>query len=50
MRVLVLGVGDAFTARSFGSSAVVEAPRGRVLVDCPDPIHRVLREAGETAG
>lgn len=50
MRALILGVGDAFTARSFGSSAVIEAPAGYVLLDCPDLIHRALREAREKSG
>ena len=45
MRVLILGVGDAFTRLHFGSSALIRAPRGLVLIDCPDPIHRVLHEA-----
>lgn len=45
MRITVLGVGDAFTSMHFGASALVETPGGaRVLLDCPDPIHRVLRE------
>lgn len=50
MRVLILGVGDAFTRRHYGSSALIEAPRGHVLVDCPDLIHRVLLEAAGPAG
>lgn len=50
MRVLILGVGDAFTARHFGSSALIEAPGGFVLVDCPDLIHRALREGTSRAG
>lgn len=45
MRVLILGTGNAFTRRHFGSSALIEAPEGHVLLDCPDPIHRVLHEA-----
>ncbi len=45
MRIYILGVGDAFTAHHFGTSALVETTDGRaVLLDCPDPIHRVLRE------
>ena len=48
MRVLVLGIGDAFTQRHFGSSAIVHGPKGYVLLDCPDLIHRAIREA--TAG
>lgn len=50
MRVLILGVGDAFTRRHFGSSALIEAPDGYVLIDCPDPVHRVLHEAGTRSG
>ncbi len=50
MRVLILGVGDAFTRRYFGSSALIEAPGGYVLLDCPDAIHRCLHEATSRAG
>ncbi|MGI9014737.1 MAG: MBL fold metallo-hydrolase [Phycisphaerales bacterium] len=45
MNVLILGTGDAFSRRSFGSSALVQAPDGYILLDCPDPIHRVIHEA-----
>lgn len=44
MKVLILGVGDAFTYRSFGTSAVVQGKEGPVLLDCPDLIHRALFE------
>jgi ribonuclease BN (tRNA processing enzyme) len=50
MNVLITGVGDAFTTRHYGSSAVIEAPDGHVMIDCPDPIHRVLREASSASG
>jgi ribonuclease BN (tRNA processing enzyme) len=50
MRVLILGVGDAFTRLHFGSSALLEAPDGYVLLDCPDPIHRVVHEAASRSG
>jgi ribonuclease BN (tRNA processing enzyme) len=50
MRVLILGVGDAFTRKHFGSSAIVEGPEGLVLIDCPDPVHRVIQEASSRAG
>ncbi|MHC4765383.1 MAG: MBL fold metallo-hydrolase [Planctomycetota bacterium] len=50
MRVLILGVGDAFTRLHFGSSALIEAPGGHVLLDCPDAIHRCLHEATSRAG
>jgi glyoxylase-like metal-dependent hydrolase (beta-lactamase superfamily II) len=50
MRVLVLGVGDAFTLRGFGSSALVEGPEGWLLIDCPDLIHRAIFEAAHEHG
>lgn len=50
MRALILGIGDAFTNRGFGTSAVVEGPGGHFLLDCPDLIHRAIREACETSG
>lgn len=50
MRALILGVGDAFTRHSFGTSAVIQAPRGYVLIDCPDLIHRAVHEAAGKAG
>src|SRR5436190_1561195 len=50
MKALIVGVGDAFTRLHFGSSAVVQGPRGLVLIDCPDPIHRALYEASQISG
>jgi len=50
MEVLILGVGDAFTKTHFGSSAVVRGPDGYAMIDCPDPIHRVLHEAAQRSG
>jgi ribonuclease BN (tRNA processing enzyme) len=50
MRVLITGVGDAFPRRRFSTSAVVEGPEGLVLIDCPDPIHRLLHEASQRSG
>jgi ribonuclease BN (tRNA processing enzyme) len=44
MKIRVLGTGDAFTSRSFGSSVAVEGSGGRFLIDCPDLIHRALRD------
>jgi len=49
MRVLTLGVGDAFTKLHFGSSALIEGPHGYVLLDCPDLIHRTSHEATSRA-
>jgi ribonuclease BN (tRNA processing enzyme) len=45
MQALITGVGDAFTREHFGSSALIRAPRGLVLIDCPDLIHRAVHEA-----
>lgn len=50
MKALILGVGDAFTIQSFGSSAVVEGPGGYLLIDCPDLIHRALHQASAASG
>ncbi len=50
MRVLITGVGDAFTCRHFSTSAAVDAPQGVVLIDCPDLIHRVLANASSISG
>ena len=50
MDFVVLGTGDAFSTTRFGSSAVVLAPGGQVLVDAPDSIHRALRAASERSG
>jgi ribonuclease BN (tRNA processing enzyme) len=50
VRALILGTGDAFTRTGFGSCALLEGPGGYVLIDCVDPIHRVLAEASARAG
>lgn len=49
MRFVCLGVGDAFSARWYSSSLAVESGGTHVLVDCPHPIRKVLREAAEAA-
>lgn len=56
MRILIVGVGDAFTRRHFGSSSLIEVPSAQtskpsyILIDCPDLIHRALHEAAIRAG
>ena len=50
MRALILGIGDAFTTQSYGTSAIIEGPDGLVLLDCPDLIHRAMLEATAKAG
>jgi ribonuclease BN (tRNA processing enzyme) len=49
MRLLCLGVGDAFSARHYSSCFALEC-RGRwLLVDCPHPIRKIVREASLAA-
>jgi ribonuclease BN (tRNA processing enzyme) len=45
-----LGVGDAFTARYFSTSVALHADGQWLLVDCPHPIRRMMRDAGNKAG
>ncbi|HET9683642.1 MAG TPA: ribonuclease Z [Gemmatimonadaceae bacterium] len=40
----VLGVGDAFSALHYTSSLLLEAAGMAILVDCPHPIRKMLRE------
>ena len=39
-----LGVGDAFSAKYYSSSILVESRGFRLLVDCPHPIRKMLSE------
>jgi ribonuclease BN (tRNA processing enzyme) len=48
--LLALGVGDAFSARFYSSSVAVEADGTWLLIDCPHPIRKMLREAAGKAG
>ena len=48
-RFIPLGVGDAFSARWYSSCLLLEAGGTRLLIDCPHPIRKILREAGELA-
>ncbi len=50
LRLLVLGVGDAFSALSYSSCLALEAEGSWLLLDCPHPIRKILREAGQAAG
>lgn len=49
-RFLCLGVGDAFSERWYGSSIAMHAEGQWLLLDCPHPIHKVVREASASAG
>lgn len=50
VRILILGIGDAFTSRHFGSSALIRTDEGDVLIDCPALLNRALREASDASG
>ncbi|MFN7975848.1 MAG: MBL fold metallo-hydrolase [Acidobacteriota bacterium] len=47
---VALGVGDAFSALSYSSCLAVHADGAWLLVDCPHPIRKILRESGRAAG
>ena|SRR5687767_1943258 len=49
-RFLCLGVGDAFSARWYGSSLALHAEGQWLLLDCPHPIHKVILEAADSSG
>lgn len=44
MSFIPLGVGDAFSARNHTSCVAIQAEGRWLLVDCPHPIRKVLRE------
>ena len=50
LRLLALGCGDAFSNRWYSSCFALEAEGTWLLVDCPHPIRKILREAGESMG
>ena len=45
LRVLVLGVGDAFSAEHYSTCLALRAEDRWLLVDCPHPIRKMMREA-----
>jgi ribonuclease BN (tRNA processing enzyme) len=50
LRLLVLGVGDAFSAQHYSTCLALEAAGTWLLIDCPHPIRKILRESGSAAG
>jgi mRNA degradation ribonuclease J1/J2 len=48
--MLALGVGNAFSARFYSSCLAFEADGKWLLVDCPHPIRKILRESSHEAG
>lgn len=49
-QVLVLGAGDAFSSEDYYTSLLLKAGEQLCLVDCPDPIHKILRERSGALG
>jgi len=47
---VTLGVGDAFSALNYSSCLALEAEGQVLLVDCPHPIRKMMREASLSAG
>ncbi|MDP2340636.1 MAG: MBL fold metallo-hydrolase [Deltaproteobacteria bacterium] len=45
MKVTALGTGDAFSADRYSSCLLVEEGDTRLLIDCPHPIRKILKES-----
>ncbi|MBL8604812.1 MAG: ribonuclease Z [Myxococcales bacterium] len=50
LKVRVVGVGDAFTARYYNACLLVESANTRLLIDAPPALARALRDLGERGG
>jgi ribonuclease BN (tRNA processing enzyme) len=50
LRLLPLGIGNAFSAVSYSTCLALEADGRWLLIDCPHPIRKMMREASATAG
>lgn len=50
MRFVTLGVGDAFSRVHYSSSLAVEHEGFWMLVDCPHPLRKIMKESGDAAG
>lgn len=50
LRLLVLGVGDAFSAERYSTCVALRAEDRWLLVDCPHPIRKMMREASARSG
>lgn len=49
-RLVTLGVGDAFSRRSYSSCLALEAEGSWLLIDCPHPIRKIMCEASRSTG
>jgi len=50
VRLIPLGVGDAFTAKHYTTSLALGVDGSWLLIECPHPIRKMLREATHAAG
>src|SRR5512141_155664 len=50
LELLPIGVGDAFSVKHFSTSLALRAEGHWLLVDCPHPLRKMLREASIVAG
>ncbi len=50
LRLLPLGVGNAFSAISYSACLALEAEGCWLLIDCPHPIRKMMRDAALSAG
>ena len=49
LRLLPLGIGNAFSAVSYSTCLALEADGCWLLIDCPHPIRKMMREAAAAA-
>ena len=49
LRLLPLGIGNAFSAVSYSTCLALEADGCWLLIDCPHPIRKMMREASASA-
>jgi ribonuclease BN (tRNA processing enzyme) len=50
LRLIPLGVGEAFTARHYTSCLALGVDDDWILIDCPHPVRKMLREGSTAAG
>lgn len=50
VRIIPLGVGEAFTARHYTTCLAIGAGDAWMLIDCPHPVRKLLREGSHAAG
>ncbi|MFO0952098.1 MAG: MBL fold metallo-hydrolase [Isosphaeraceae bacterium] len=50
VRIIPLGVGDAFSSRFYSTCLAVGVDDTWILVDCPHPIRKMIREGMHSAG